>query len=558
VITRRVYAFVRAASLLTAVVLAIVWGPDEVRRLRADDVAFLIGAFAVAALLGFLRPPAAHFERSPRPTPDSDRVGLLMTVILVVAAREGWFWAAYCTAVTELARPGGLRRRRFPERLLGAASRVPARATVAPLVPLLHDAAARTPSFAALGLFVGVAGGWVLLTDLLWIDPYNALRQNRSLLLIWDRHLRDVGTVLTIVIEALWAYIAAHVAIVDGAFVGVALLLVAPAFALPLIRIALLNARLHRLALSRAAVDAMLRANDPQPQVRSLLETIDPRIVRESIEVAAFGRGGSDRWSRVVRFGPAAPSALERLGGRALRELLVTGGDTAVHSGEGGVVRAFAARDADGGLRGALVVFRPAGVAANVAPRELERAAAELGPLLDEYGAIDAARRAATVDALTGLPNRRGIARALDEAMAHVREGGRYAVLLVDVDHFKSVNDLLGHQSGDRALAQIGWVIAENIRGVDVAGRYGGEEFLVLLRDATRDRAMQIAERLRAAIETSGLAYADGKPLTISIGVAYARAADTTVEVVERADRALYRAKHAGRNRVVEAPLVAV
>jgi diguanylate cyclase (GGDEF)-like protein len=139
-----------------------------------------------------------------------------------------------------------------------------------------------------------------------------------------------------------------------------------------------------------------------------------------------------------------------------------------------------------------------------------------------------------------------------------VREGGRYAVLLIDVDHFKSINDLLGHQTGDRALAQIGRTIAENIRGVDVAGRFGGEEFLVLLRDAARERALQVAERLRAAVETSGLLYADGKPVTISVGVAYARPLDGTSDIVERADRALYRAKHAGRNRVVESPLVAV
>jgi diguanylate cyclase (GGDEF)-like protein len=203
-------------------------------------------------------------------------------------------------------------------------------------------------------------------------------------------------------------------------------------------------------------------------------------------------------------------------------------------------------------------VSRIAGANPLVAARDFARAALELGPLLGEYGAIAATRSAATVDTLTGLPNRRGVSRALEEAMAHVRDGGKYAVLLLDVDHFKSINDLLGHQTGDRVLAQIGRIIAENIRGVDVAGRFGGEEFLVLLRDAARERAMQVAERLRFAIETGGLAYADGKPVTVSVGVAYARAADATSDVMERADRALYRAKNAGRNRVVESPLVAV
>ncbi len=265
-----------------------------------------------------------------------------------------------------------------------------------------------------------------------------------------------------------------------------------------LLRLANVNARLHRLALSRQAVEAMLHATDPQPQLRSLLESIDPRIVRESVEIAAFGRGGADRWSRLMRFGAAVPGDLERLGGRALLELQVTGEDAVVESDEHGSVHAFGSRDAEGGLRGALVVFRTLTGSAHVATRDFARAAAEIGPLLGDYGAIAATRTAASIDTLTGLPNRRGVARALDDAMKHVRGGGRYAVLLLDVDHFKSINDLLGHQTGDKALAQIGKIIAENIRGVDVAGRFGGEEFLVLLRDAARERAMQVAERLRA------------------------------------------------------------
>jgi diguanylate cyclase (GGDEF)-like protein len=188
-----------------------------------------------------------------------------------------------------------------------------------------------------------------------------------------------------------------------------------------------------------------------------------------------------------------------------------------------------------------------------VTEREHLRAATELGPLLGEYGAITATRSAASIDTLTGLANRRGVTRALADTMTLVRSGGSCAVLLLDVDHFKSINDLLGHQTGDRALAQIGRIIAENIRGGDVAGRFGGEEFLVLLREASRERTLQVAERLRAAIQSGGLAYADGKPVTISIGVAYARESDGPNDVVERADRALYRAKDGGRNRVVEA-----
>jgi diguanylate cyclase (GGDEF)-like protein len=555
---RRVYGFVRAASLLAATVLTLVWGAAAIRALRADDVAFLGGALAVTLALGWMRPPAAHFERSVRPTPDSDRVGLLSVVLIAVLVREGWFWAAWCALLAQLMLPPGLRRRPFFERFVTAALRFPALCAGALVAGPLRDAAAGPPMLAVLGTFAAIASVYVLAVDLLWFDPLAALRQSRSLVRIWRRHLTDAATVATIVAESCWAYAVAHVARAEGALLGVLLLLPLVVVGAILLRLAHVNARLHRLALSRQAVDAMLRATDPQPQLRSLLESIDPRIVRESVEIATFGRGGADRWSRLMRFGAAVPGDLERLGGRALLELQVTGEDAFVETDEHGSVYAFGSRDAEGGLRGAIVVFRTLESVAHVATRDFVRAAAEIGPLLGEYGAIAATRSAASIDTLTGLPNRRGVARALDEAMKHVRAGGRYAVLLLDVDHFKSINDLLGHQTGDKALAQIGRIIGDNIRGVDVAGRFGGEEFLVLLRDASRERAMQVAERLRGAIEAGGLAYADGKPVTVSVGVAYARPVDLTTDVVERADRALYRAKNAGRNRVVESPLVAV
>lgn len=551
------YEIVRAASLFTALVLAAIAGPAAVDALRPDDVIFVGTAVVVAIVLGALRAPSAHFERSTRPTPESDRVGLLVPLLLAVLVSEGWFWAAVCNVVAYAVQPPR-RRHSLRERILRAGLRVPAW-WVAPLVAVpLRALVVRDMTPISVLTFVGISACFVLLVNLFWVDPLQALRQGRSLLRIWGRHLSDRGTLMTMLVESAWAYVIARVAVHDGGGLAAATLMPLVVLAVVLVRFARVTARLHRLALSREAVDAMLRASDPQPQMRSLLESVDPRIVREAVEVAAFGRGGGDRWTRLVRFGPPVAEELGRLVDRALRELQVTGEDLAEEIHEDGTVVAYAARDAQGGLRGALVVLRADSAARFVEERDFIRAAAELGPLLGEYGAIAATRSAAAVDTLTGLPNRRGVARALDDAMAHVRAGGKYAVLLLDVDHFKSINDLLGHQTGDRVLAQIGRIIAENIRGVDVAGRFGGEEFLVLLRDAQRDRAMQVAERLRNAVECGGLAYADGKAVTVSVGVAYARSADGAHDVVERADRALYRAKNAGRNRVVESPLVAV
>jgi len=484
-----VYGIVRAASLLAALVLAVAWSPAAVRGLRPADIVFVVGALAIAIVLGVLRAPAAHFERSVRPTPESDRVGLIVPLLLAVLVSEGWMWAAACNVAAYLVRPAGLLRRRSRlDRVLSAALWVPVWWTASLLAPQLRAAVAGPATVLGTVAFVVVATGFVLLADLLWIDPLAAARQGRSLLRIWPRHVA-------------WAYVVARVVLHDGGVLGVALLLPLVLLAVVLVRFARVNARLHRLSLSRDAVDAMLRANDPQPQIRSLLESIDPRILRESVEIAAFGRGGADRWSRVMRFGPSVAPDLERLGGRALLELQVTGDTVAFEDREDGTVRAYAARDAEERLRSALLLFRAPRTLALVAGRDFERAATELGPLLGEYGAIAATRTAATIDILTGLANRRGVQRAFEDAMKYVRDGGSYAVLLLDVDHFKSINDLLGHQTGDRVLAQIGRLIAENTRGVDLAGRFGGEEFLVLVRDAARERAMQVAERLRAARE---------------------------------------------------------
>jgi diguanylate cyclase (GGDEF)-like protein len=550
-----VYGVARALSLLGAIVAACLYGPAALAQLRLDDAALLAGAFAVAGALGLLRAPNAHFERSARPTPDSDRVGLLVPVLLVLLVQEGWIWAAACNVFAFLVRRRSRRRPGF-DRVLTAALRFPGWWAAAVAAGSLRAEIAAPPGPLALGAFVVGTAVLVLAIDLLWIDSLLAARQSRSLLTVWSRHVNDAATLGTILAEGGWAYLVARLAFAHQPFLALIALLPLVIVAALLARLARVNARLYRLTLSRDAVDAMLRASDPEPQVRSLLESVDARIGRESVEVAVFGRSGADRWSRLVRLGPPVPPELERLGGRALLELQVTGDDMTLERPQGAVC-AFAARDALGGLRGALLVFRVAGAATHVAARDFERAARELGPLLGEYVSIAATRSAASIDTLTGLPNRRGVSRALDEAMVHVRGGGRFALLLLDIDHFKSVNDLLGHQTGDRALARIGRVIAENTRGVDVAGRFGGEEFLVLLRDASRERALGVAERLRAAIEAGGVAYADGKPVTISIGVAYARPGDASSDVLERADRALYRAKNAGRNRVVESSLVA-
>jgi diguanylate cyclase (GGDEF)-like protein len=157
-------------------------------------------------------------------------------------------------------------------------------------------------------------------------------------------------------------------------------------------------------------------------------------------------------------------------------------------------------------------------------------------------------------DALTGLRNRRFaewfLVRELERKHRH---GNALSVLLADVDHFKRVNDAHGHPAGDAALRHIGSLLAEQVRKTDVCARWGGEEFLIALAQVPLEGALSLAERQRAAVEATSLALPGGPELelTISIGVATAVSADASpTELLAAADRALYEAKGAGRNRV--------
>ena len=157
--------------------------------------------------------------------------------------------------------------------------------------------------------------------------------------------------------------------------------------------------------------------------------------------------------------------------------------------------------------------------------------------------------RDATVDRLTDILNRRGIepqiAREISRAARH---GTPLSLLILDVDHFKKINDKYGHNVGDLVLRSAAQVIAKTVRATDLVGRWGGEEFLVLLPHTDLEHARLAAERIRKAIEVTPLC--EGHPVTISGGIAEFGMSDTGPGRVERADRQLYAAKSDGRNRV--------
>jgi diguanylate cyclase (GGDEF)-like protein len=161
-------------------------------------------------------------------------------------------------------------------------------------------------------------------------------------------------------------------------------------------------------------------------------------------------------------------------------------------------------------------------------------------------------RREALIDPLTGVFNRRSFMEfsVREEARAN-RGGNTFAVLMVDIDHFKRVNDTYGHPAGDTVIRELAAVASRTLRPSDILARYGGEEFVVSLPDTNQEQAQIVAERLRHAIEaTAVIGDAGAIRFTISIGVAICSHDTPLKDAIVRADQALYAAKRNGRNRV--------
>ncbi len=158
----------------------------------------------------------------------------------------------------------------------------------------------------------------------------------------------------------------------------------------------------------------------------------------------------------------------------------------------------------------------------------------------------------ANIDVLTGIHNRRNIVEQLEKMHSKtIRYHSACSVLLIDIDHFKKVNDVHGHLVGDDVLANVAQQLKAGLRDADLIGRYGGEEFLVLLPMTGLIEAQVLAERLREQVANSQAnKMQHGFSVTVSIGVAQFAALDSQKNMIQRADEALYRAKAAGRNRV--------
>ena len=245
---------------------------------------------------------------------------------------------------------------------------------------------------------------------------------------------------------------------------------------------------------------------------------------------------------------PAGPEARSiSISYRYTQEELSSGGEL-IHAG---LAVPLATRD---GPVGFLTVFSrvPGRSFGNEAVAGLERLALRAGPAIENAWRFREARQLADLDALTSLHNRRYFHETLAREVARAQRYDRHLALIVlDLDDFKEVNDRVGHLAGDAVLADAAERVREVVRSADVACRVGGDEFAVVLPEATIADADQLYRRIQAAVSARPIAQVG--TLHLSAGVAELRVADDATSLFQRADEALYRAKAAGKGRVVAA-----
>jgi diguanylate cyclase (GGDEF)-like protein len=171
---------------------------------------------------------------------------------------------------------------------------------------------------------------------------------------------------------------------------------------------------------------------------------------------------------------------------------------------------------------------------------------------IDRSHEIENLKDLSQTDGLTGLLNRRELDKILNRVYTRSQMSGKqFFTIMIDVDHFKNYNDTQGHQAGDQALIALAEVLKDTIRPMDVAGRYGGEEFTVVLPESTAKDALIVAERLRHNVEIKEIKAKNGETIpsiTVSLGIGESSNSSTLEDIMKQADNNLYKAKHSGRN----------
>jgi diguanylate cyclase (GGDEF)-like protein len=190
--------------------------------------------------------------------------------------------------------------------------------------------------------------------------------------------------------------------------------------------------------------------------------------------------------------------------------------------------------------------------------RERDAVRLELQGILGDLQVLNGTVKEMTIDPVTGLSPRIELKKMMAEIDKQAQaENIPFSVLMIDLDHFKIVNDTYGHRAGDEVLRQFAEIIKHCIRGEDTAYRYGGDEFIVILKGASEEQAAEAAERIRNTIEETIIPLKDGRELKVTASIGFAEmnreARETIGDTIERADAALYEAKRGGRSRAVRA-----
>lgn len=548
---RVLYLTLRFGAFAVALLAVALLAPSTFTSLHRDDVIALAICLALFVALLRINVPLFSGAYLRRRRLEPGRLTLELPIVLAVFLLYGPVAAAALNLLGYPLAVSTETRSRFMRRVLDGGLEAffwlcagAVRAHVLPDAPALS-----LPSF---GAFVAFYAACIFIFLFFISLPLRALG-SRSLLLarLWRTFARDTRLFAFVLLTVVWGYVATLIWMRAGMTLGLASFAPLPFLATALRQLHNHQLELHRLRLARDAVQAMLRTRDPLPQMNSLLASLHTPAAEETLQIYA-ALSAEERLSPLATIGPIPDAVQLEEVRRALLELQHGDRPSIQHRSRTHALNAYAVRGPEERLLGALIVHRPLRTASLLPARRFTQAASELAPLLRDFRSIAATQNAAALDPLTGLPNRRTIMEHLRDRIEQVSIGNPCAVLLLDIDHFKNINDLLGHQAGDNCLRTVGALIARNVRGLDRAGRIGGEEFVILMPDTTSEMARAVGERLRAAMESAGIHHADGQPITASIGIAVAAVSDTVDSLLARADRALYQAKRQGRNRVIE------
>ncbi|MBI4464869.1 MAG: sensor domain-containing diguanylate cyclase [Acidobacteria bacterium] len=288
----------------------------------------------------------------------------------------------------------------------------------------------------------------------------------------------------------------------------------------------------------RQAVIATCAGSPARLRVRASLKPLPVASVRE-MRVEDCPAVASERPRRAKNQGCAAPCPCQWL-----------------HSRQGGVY--CTPLFSNGTVFGILQVEAKSGYWTETRKRLLNEAAALLAAEIQNTRTLETIRHRSMIDNLTRLFNRGFFEEYLTkELQRSQRTGQSFGLLMVDVDHFKQINDTYGHAAGDAVLQQVGQQFRQRLRSSNLVARYGGDEFTVVLCNINRDRALQVAERLRLAAQELSLPEPprNGLRISTSIGLAlFPENGTSGTELYQAADQALYEAKRQGRNKVVAAP----